>query len=435
MVSPVSQSARCAILMIAAPSSGSGKTTLTATLATLHRQHGRRVKVFKCGADFIDPMLLACASGQPVDNLDLWMVGAARCQHMLYQAAEDNDLILIEAVMGLFDGSPSAADLAIELNLPVLAVIDASAMAQTFGALAYGLCHYQPALNVVGVFANKVASTGHAQMLQDSVNADAWQGYLMRGEAWPERHLGLNLPNELTHLHQQLQGYADQLSSQPIAQLLPMVSIAPAPTPMPPPLLAGKTVAVAQDAAFAFLYPANLQTLRDLGATVVFFSPLAHEPIPEADALWLAGGYPECHLQRLSEHPSIRQELQIWIAYHKPIYAECGGMLALCEQLDDGKGHTAALWSVLPAQAALQPRLAALGLQAIDLGAGELRGHTFHYSTLHTTLTPTHHAKPCRYSGNGEAVYQYGSLTATYFHAWFASHPIATAVLFGATLP
>ncbi|MCS7883867.1 cobyrinate a,c-diamide synthase, partial [Pseudomonas aeruginosa] len=143
--------ARCPALLIAAPASGQGKTTVTAALARLHARQGRRVRVFKCGPDFLDPMILARASGAPVYQLDLWMVGEAEARRLLARAAGEADLILIEGVMGLFDGNPSAADLARRFGVPVLGVINGAAMAQTFGALAYGLAHFQPDLPFSGV--------------------------------------------------------------------------------------------------------------------------------------------------------------------------------------------------------------------------------------------------------------------------------------------
>ncbi|HSX70157.1 MAG TPA: cobyrinate a,c-diamide synthase, partial [Pseudomonas sp.] len=136
-------SRQCPAVLIAAPASGQGKTTVTAALARLHSRAGKRVRVFKCGPDFLDPMILARASGAPVYQLDLWMVGEEECRRLLWQAAGEADLILIEGVMGLFDGAPSAADLARRFGVPVLGVIDAGAMAQTFGALAHGLAHFQ----------------------------------------------------------------------------------------------------------------------------------------------------------------------------------------------------------------------------------------------------------------------------------------------------
>src|SRR5689334_16344917 len=148
----------CPALFISAPASGQGKTTITAGLARLHRRAGRRVRVFKTGPDFLDPMILARASGAPVESLDLWMVGAERCRALLAQAARQADLILIEGVMGLYDGTPSSADLAAAFGVPVVAVISAKAMAQTFGAVAFGLAHYREDVLVHGVFANRVGS-------------------------------------------------------------------------------------------------------------------------------------------------------------------------------------------------------------------------------------------------------------------------------------
>ncbi|HWV10405.1 MAG TPA: cobyrinate a,c-diamide synthase, partial [Pseudomonas sp.] len=149
---------QCPAMLIAAPASGQGKTTVTAALARLHRRQGKRVRIFKCGPDFLDPMILSRVSGAPVYQLDLWMVGEEESRRLLWEAAGDADLILIEGVMGLFDGSPSAADLAKRFGVPVMAVIDGSAMAQTFGALAHGLATFQPDLPFAGVFGNRTGS-------------------------------------------------------------------------------------------------------------------------------------------------------------------------------------------------------------------------------------------------------------------------------------
>ncbi|MDP2266538.1 MAG: cobyrinate a,c-diamide synthase, partial [Thiobacillus sp.] len=152
----------CPALFVSAPASGQGKTTVTAALARRYRDRGLCVRVFKTGPDFLDPMILERASGNPVYQLDLWMGGAAHCRQLLYDAAGDADLILIEGVMGLFDGNPSSADLAREFGIPILAVIDASAMAQTFGAVAHGLATYRAGLPFAGVLANRVGSAAHA---------------------------------------------------------------------------------------------------------------------------------------------------------------------------------------------------------------------------------------------------------------------------------
>ena len=423
------------VLLIAAPSSGSGKTTITAGLAWLYRRQGKRVKVFKCGPDFLDPLMLGFASSAPVDNLDLWLVGEDLCRQMLAEAARDFDVILIESVMGLFDGEPSTADLAVKFGLPVLAVIDAGAMAQTFGALAFGLAHYRADLPFYGVLANKVAGERHAQMLQESAPAEHWMGWVGKVEPLPERHLGLALPEEIPDLAAKLDAVADALASQPIANLANSVQFAAPIASDIQPLLAGKRIAIARDSAFCFIYPANLACLTALGAELKFFSPLAHESLPECDALWLPGGYPELHADALASNATIRADLAQHVAQDKPIWAECGGMLALCESLTLVDGSVKAMWGLLPAQAAMQTRLAALGAQSFDFvssRSGDVRGHTFHYSKLITELTPVGYGSPCRLGSSGEALYEHGYIKASYIHGWFMSHPAATAALFGA---
>ena len=165
--------ARASAILISAPASGQGKTTVTAALARAAVRAGQRVRVFKTGPDFIDPMILARACGQPVYQLDLWMGGLAHCRHLLHQAARDADLVLVEGVMGLYDGSPSSAELAQALGLPLVLVIDGSAMAQTFGALAFGLSTYCPGLMIHGVVANRVAGERHAALLAESLAGPA----------------------------------------------------------------------------------------------------------------------------------------------------------------------------------------------------------------------------------------------------------------------
>ncbi|WP_455906421.1 nucleotide-binding protein, partial [Metapseudomonas otitidis] len=206
----------CPALLIAAPASGQGKTTVTAALARLHARQGRRVRVFKCGPDFLDPMILARASGHPVYQLDLWMIGEAESRRLLWEAAGEADLILIEGVMGLFDGSPSAADLARHFGVPVLGVINGAAMAQTFGALAVGLATYQPDLPFAGVLGNRVGSQRHSDLIRDSLpDWIRWYGALPRSAEveLPSRHLGLVQAEELADLDARLDAAADALAA------------------------------------------------------------------------------------------------------------------------------------------------------------------------------------------------------------------------------
>jgi cobyrinic acid a,c-diamide synthase len=439
----------CPALLIAAPASGQGKTTVTAALARLLARQGRRVRVFKCGPDFLDPHWHRLASGHPVHNLDLWLNGEADIRARLHEAALNSDLILIEGVMGLFDGEPSAADLAVKLGIPVLAVIDAGSMAGTFGALVHGLRHYRPGLPWAGVLANRVASEGHEKMLQASVRGDdlgvepggidaGWLGGLRRdaGFSLPERHLGLTVASELPDAMARLDALADAMAATPLGQLdaadwqrwsVPFEAQAERPLA---PLLQGRTVAVARDTAFCFTYPANLDTLRALGAELVFFSPVADEAVPACDAVWLPGGYPELHAQALVDGTRCRASLAAHIAAGKPVWAECGGMMPLFDGLTLADGSRVPMWGLLPGEVAMQPRLAALGPQRWGTAQGELRGHTFHYSLITSPLVPETHTAPGSRFGKPEAIYRQGPVRASYFHAWFASNPEAAAQLF-----
>ena len=436
MVGP--HSAEVHVLMVSAVASGQGKTTATAAVARALVKRGLRVRVFKCGPDFIDPMLLERASGAPVGSLDLWMVGIDQCRSQLAQAARVADVILIEGVMGLYDGTPSSADLARAFGVPVMAVIDASAMAQTAGALVQGLRDYGP-VDLAGVIANRVASPGHAGMIAASMRDVPLFATLPRQKAaLPERHLGLVLPSELPGIDALLDQLAEQLDfdeTEWSALRTTNIDLDALPEPLPP-LLAGRTIAVARDAAFAFLYPANLDTLRGMGATLAFFSPLANQPVPvEADALYLPGGYPELHAQALSAAPAWRASVCSAHAQGMPIVAECGGMMALADTLADQAGAVWPMAGLLQGEVAMQERLAGLGSQGLDTAHGVLRGHTFHYSALKTEVVPHAHTVKHPSGLPGEALYRVGSLTASYFHAYFASCPAAVAAMFTRSAP
>jgi len=424
---------RCPALLIAAPASGQGKTTVTAGLARLHARQGRRVRVFKTGPDFLDPMVLEKASGAPVYNLDLWMGGESHCRRLLHEAAGDADLILIEGVMGLYDGAPSSADLATLFGIPVLAVIDASAMAQTFAAIAHGLATFCKELPFSGVLANRVGSTGHAELLRVALpNPAVWRGALPREADFvlPERHLGLHPAEEISDLDARIEAVADALESTLLAVLPPPVEFPSAESEVRISPLADVTVAVARDAAFCFLYSANLDVLRALGANLVFFSPLADTDLPEAGAVWLPGGYPELHLDRLAANRAMKDALRSHHEAGKPILAECGGLLYLLETLADTQGHRAGMAGVLPGRAVMQTRLANLGLHGVELPEGGLRGHTFHHARAEVELAAIAHTRAGTGHGQPEAVYRDKRLTASFLHLYFPSNPAAVAALF-----
>lgn len=427
--------AQAKVVLVSAIASGQGKTTTTAALARKLRGQGKIVRVFKTGPDFIDPMILERASGAPVYSLDLWMVGQSASQAKLAQAALEADVILIEGVMGLYDGRPSSADLARAFGVPVLAVLDVAAMAQTVGALALGLRDFGP-VHLAGVIANRVASAGHGKMVAAAMRDIPLLGCLQRqAEVLPERHLGLVLPDEVGQIDAILDTMAEQLELDMQAwDALPETQFEQTNPVATPRLLADKKIAVARDAAFAFIYAANLDTLRMLGAELLFFSPLADQPVPvQADALYLPGGYPELHAATLSAAQCWTASVRAAHAAGMPILAECGGMMALTDGLVDQNGQHWTMAGLLSGEVHMQKKLAALGAQALHFSDGDLRGHTFHYSRFETSLHPVAHTiKNAHYSDSdqGEAIYQCGQLHASYFHAYFASNPIAAARLF-----
>jgi cobyrinic acid a,c-diamide synthase len=420
-------------LFIAAPGSNHGKTTMTAAIARYHVDQGRKVRVFKSGPDFLDPMILEHACGQPVYQLDLWMVGEAECRRLLYEAAQEADLILIEGAMGLFDGEPSGADIAELFAVPVLAVIDAAAAAQTLGAIAYGLANYRPGLKFAGVLANNVAGARHDEMIMQGMPPGlCYFGGILRDSrfALPERHLGLVQAEEVIDLKPRILAAATATASTGLCNLPATVEFTPSEQERLTGLLAGVRIGIARDTAFSFIYAANLDFLQAMGATLVFFSPLKDVVLPEVDSIYLPGGYPELHLQTLQNNLAMKIALQSHFKQGKPIYAECGGLLYLLESIIDKTGNRGDMVGLLPGRAIMQTRLQGLGCQSAPMPGGILRGHTFHYSQIETPIVPVAFGKRQNSASEGEAIYRLERLTASYLHCYFASNPTAAVQLF-----
>ncbi|ALM52053.1 cobyrinate a,c-diamide synthase [Halomonas huangheensis] len=441
--------AACPAMFIAAPSSGQGKTTVTAALARMLRNQGKRVRVFKTGPDYLDPQVLAQASGQPVEQLDLWMAGEAWCRQRLYEAALDADLILVEGAMGLYDGEPSSADLAASFGLPLVIVMDVKGMAQTVAALVSGLAGFRDDIQVVGLIANACASQRHRELIEaampDSipllaaVPRDA-------GLALPERHLGLVQAEEIRDdLEARFEAGASALLTEPSARSLgeallamPAVEFAPAldtvtgdarPEASIPPMLEGLVVAVARDAAFSFIYQANLDLLEQMGAELRFFSPLNDARLPVCDALWLPGGYPELHGARLAANTSLADDIRHFFAADKPILAECGGMLYCLETLTDHAEQTHGMLGLMAGHGWMRGRNGCQGMQTAELPEGAIRGHAHHRSVSEGTPEPIAHGRRQRHPAPGEAIYRVRRLTASYLHLFFPNNPIAVARL------
>ncbi|MEP3563947.1 MAG: cobyrinate a,c-diamide synthase [Marinobacter sp.] len=420
-------------VMITGPASGQGKSMVTAALARLHRNAGRKVRVFKHGPDYLDPMVLEVASGHPVYQLHPWMTGEDECRWRLAEAAQDADLILIEGAMGLFDGDPSSADLAKLMGIPALPVIDAGGMAQTFGALVLGLARFDPELSIYDVIANKIGSPRHGEMLKERLpEGIRLLGAIPRNDAMniPERHLGLMQPAELGNLDQKLDDAAQVLKDAGLDELPKAVEIPTVePATKPKTLLAGVRIAIARDAAFSFIYRANTELLQAMGAELHYFSPLEDSELPPADALWLPGGYPELHGNTLAENTAMADSIRAFHSAGKPILAECGGLMACAQELSDRDGVVHSLYGLIPGRAAMAKRLQGIGMHSLKAVQGELRGHTFHRSTLDTSWQPAAYSYKQAGTG-GEAVFYQNALVASYFHGYFPSAPELVAAIF-----
>ncbi|WP_252738736.1 cobyrinate a,c-diamide synthase [Colwellia sp. D2M02] len=433
----------CPALIVSAPSSGSGKTTITAALARYHRNQGRKVSVFKVGPDFIDPMILRQASGELVYQLDLWLVGEQGCQALLHRAALDSDLILIEGVMGLFDGTPSSADLAQYFSIPVLGVIDASAMAQTFAAVTFGLAKLRADLPFAGVIANRVNTPRHVEILQSCLPEEfRFFGRIAKDAeiTLPERHLGLVQAQELADIDTQLDKAASHIAQTDLVDLPTAVEFFPVTKQQAAEqhstefsaafstALSGTRIIIIKDKAFSFIYAANIAFLEQAGADIVYCSALNDAHLPAGDVLYIPGGYPELYADELLSNTSFIAEVREFSNAQKPIVAECGGMLYLLEELVDLNDNNFTMVGLLPGKAKMQQKLAAIGSQSVEVPLFKgiantvIRGHSFHYSTADIALKAVSVSKHHPTERLVESVYQYNNIIASYMHWYLPSN-------------
>lgn len=433
----------CPALFLSAPASNQGKTTITAALARYFTKQGKQVRVFKTGPDYLDPQILAQASGHAVEQLDIWMAGDAYCQQKFYEAAQVADLILVEGAMGMFDGEPSSADLAARFNIPLAIVMDVKGMAQTAAALATGMANFREDIKVAGLIANRCGSERHAQLIRDALPESLpLLASLKRDEdiILPERHLGLVQAQEVkAELELRFEAAVDWLMQSNDNQLLTLpasVEFFPAQISVQKEhlgLLKNKKIAVASDAAFSFIYDANLKCLQEMGAELRFFSPLKDTVLPDADGLWLPGGYPELHAQVLAENAEIKAAIKSFFAQGKGVLAECGGLLYSLNTLTDLNEETHSMLGILEGDGAMRGKRGCQGMQTVVLPQGEVRAHAHHRSRSQNTPEPISFGRRQRHPAPGEAVYQEKGLTASYLHLFFPSNPVAVAAIFNRT--
>ena len=389
-------------VIIAAPGSASGKTTLTLALLRALRDAGVSVASAKVGPDYIDPAYHAAASGRTCHNLDTWSMSDGTLSALITNLQRDASAILVEGVMGLFDGAPdgrgSAADLSRRTGWPVVLVVDASGMAASVAALVHGFTTYDPGVEVVGIIFNRTGSARHGALLRRAMQPAGVPvfGCVTRSECLelPDRHLGLVQAREHPDLEGFLARAAERIGREvDIDALLAAARparIEPAKDGHGLPVL-GRRIAVARDDAFAFCYPYVLDAWRRAGCELSFFSPLDDEPPREdADAVYLPGGYPELHGARLAGAGRFLAALRRRAERGAVVYGECGGYMVLGERLVDGDGVSHRMAGLLPVETSFESPRLSLGYREVALaGDGALgrngtrfRGHEFHFASV-----------------------------------------------------
>jgi len=442
-------------LVIAGTHSGVGKTTAALAILAALRERGRRVQPFKAGPDFIDPSHHREATGRPSRNLDGWMLGRDLNRSIFARAAADADFSIIEGMMGLFDSSSpvndigSTAELAKQLEAPVVLVVDGSAMARSAAAMVAGYARFDPVLRVAGVLFNRVGSDGHYQLLKAAVEQETavtQVGYLRPDAALtiPDRHLGLAMAMEQgqSRLYQRLAMAAldtvDLDRIEALAHSSDTLPEAVSPPVIRPP---GRTIriGVAQDQAFCFYYPDNLELLEAAGTEIITFSPLHDDLLPDVEMLYLGGGYPELHGAGLAANLAMRAAVKRFAERGGVIYAECGGLMYLMESILDFDGCSHDMVGIFPAKTAMQKPDLTLGYRTVecsrrsilgDVGA-TARGHEFHYSTLVARGPLQYACALCDAAGlsKGQDGLMKGNVLALYTHLHFASQPTIAASL------
>jgi cobyrinic acid a,c-diamide synthase len=378
-------------LILSAPSSGAGKTTLTLALLRALINAGASVRAAKSGPDYIDPRFHAAACHAGCFNLDAWAMSPARIKSL---ASGDTPLI-IEGAMGLFDGAPPAgrgatADLARQLGLPVVLILDAARMAQSVAPLAMGFANHDTSVKIAGVILNRVGSDRHEIMLRDAMAPTGLPvlGSVRRNSelSQPSRHLGLIQASERPDLDAFLDCaaalIAPQLDMDAITALLagPNLSSTSTPRTAPP----AQNIAIASDAAFAFAYPHLLEDWRSAGAQITPFSPLNNDPAPQADLIVLPGGYPELHAGQIAANSMFINSLKN-APRDTQIYGECGGYMTLGSTLIDADGTPHRMAGLLDLETSFATRKLHLGYRTVHATAGPFTGehmaHEFHYAT------------------------------------------------------
>lgn len=390
--------------MIAGMASGCGKTTVATGIMAALRKLGFAVAPFKAGPDYIDTGFHGETAGRPSINLDIWLCGEENVRYLYHRYSEGCDAAIIEGVMGLYDGMGykdsfcSSAHIAKALGIPVILVLDGQGLSMSAAAIAKGFKDFDENVHIAGIIFNRVCSQEHYLLLKRIIEEKTGMhciGRLPEEEVFflPERHLGLVPACETESIDARLEKLAAAVQKYIDLDLLLKLCAQVKRRNMPAGMgkflaehknsFSGKTVAVAMDEAFHFYYQPNIDLLQMLGAEIVHFSPLHSKKLPDADALYIGGGFPEVFAEELEANRLLRKDLREKLEAGLKCYAECGGLMYLCDHVADKQGRLHEMAGVIPADAAMTDDLQRFGYAAVKTESGlEMHAHEFHFSEL-----------------------------------------------------
>jgi cobyrinic acid a,c-diamide synthase len=420
--------------VIAAPYSGSGKTTITIGLLRALYRRGDNPKPFKCGPDYLDPFHHEVAAKRYSYNLDAYMASEDHVKYIFKREMQQEGVAVVEGAMGMFDGAKrsvgSAAHIAKTLNIPVVLVIDARAMAYSAAPLLYGFKHFDPEINIAGVIFNFVKTESHYSFLKDAA-ADVGiesLGYIPPNDSVKieSRYLGLKV-DEKDQYEAIVSEAADHIEKCiDIDKLIDITSVGYTETESKGSGKGSLNISIASDDAFNFFYRENINRLKELG-NVTFFSPISDKEIPDnTDILYLAGGYPEFYLKQLSENKAMLQSIKQFGNSGGKILAECGGMMYLGSSITDANGEPYQMVDLFDYKTSMENRKLTLGYRDISIGNFNIRGHEFHYSQYAYEGTADIAGNACNASGKEvkTKVFRKENAIASYFHLYWGEKSI-----------
>jgi cobyrinic acid a,c-diamide synthase len=444
-------------MLVGGTASGVGKTTVALAIIACLRRRGYVVQPYKGGPDFLDTTHHTRIAGRGARNLDTWMLSGQANRDVLRRAAVGADAVVAEGMMGLFDGKDgvteagSSAEIAKLLKLPVILVLDCSRSARSVAAVVLGFESFDPSLPLAGLILNRVAGQNHYRMLESAIQASCKtpiMGWLPREPAIaiPERHLGLHAAAAIESSldAERLEREIDTLAAlaekyfkvDALLQLdFPLDSVVP--TAGPAAESPGLRIGVARDRAFSFYYEDNLDLLRELGAEIVPFSPIADRALPEElDGLYFGGGYPELYARELSENTAMLDQVRAFVGSGGPVYAECGGLLYLSKELRTGDGNVYPLLGIVRLATEMTSQLVDFGYVTVTFTQNcllgpqgtSIRGHSFHYSRICSSAEPAT-GYQVEFSASGRQQQEGfsgggGNVLASYIHLHFRANPV-----------